>query len=233
MPIKNYGVLKGKAVSTKMGSVQQPHFQVLLKDDNDVNYRMAINIQSQASPSEVLYFVGEHFNSDEITELPHLAYGFTPIVSNRPRLGLDYVRGNLFDPSQMIPLPIEAVGPDNDLNDKLLSFFKQAIDTGAVIYAFGQRWGPETNQPDAYFGFLPGNGIHDIHMNQGNTGTWEKDNGTWQDGGILIHFEQENRWGAIFLAFQSQSWCTDQNGDPIKPVDECNYKNVKPSNSTF
>ena len=30
---------------------------------------------------------------------------------------MDYVRGNLFDPAQMRPLPVE--GPDNDLADVL------------------------------------------------------------------------------------------------------------------
>ena len=46
-------------------------------------------------------------------------------------------------------------------------------------------------------------------MNQGNVEKWKGDNGIWQDGGILIHFEKEEEWIGIFLAFQSQSWCTD------------------------
>lgn len=47
-------------------------------------------------------------------------------------------------------------------------------------------------------------------MNQGNVEKWKGDNGIWQDGGILIHFEKEEEWVGIFLAFQSQSWCTDE-----------------------
>jgi hypothetical protein len=31
----------------------------------------------------------------------------------------------------------------------------------------------------------------------------------WQDGGLLLHFPKEPRWVAIFLAFQSQTWHTD------------------------
>ena len=210
-----------------MGSNEKPHFQILIEDGQGVDYRIAINIKSQAYPSEVLYFVGDNFNSDELTTLPKLKYGFTPITNNDPSIGLDYIRGHLFDPTQMIPLPTEADGPDNDLNDNLHRYFKQAIDSGAVIYAFGQRWGPEQNKPDPYFDFSPGNGIHDIHMNQGNTGAWARDNGTWQDGGILIHFEQTSRWVAIFLAFQSQSWCTDENGDALKSAEECPHTNYK------
>ena len=31
----------------------------------------------------------------------------------------------------------------------------------------------------------------------------------WQDGGLLFRFPAEDRWVAIFLAFQSQAWHTD------------------------
>ena len=94
----------------------------------------------------------------------------------------------------------------------------------AIIYAFGERWGPEENTPDSYFHFKPGNGIHDIHMNQGNVEKWQGDDGIWQDGGILIHFEKEEEWIGIFLAFQSQSWCTDEEGHARVPVEHCDYK---------
>lgn len=60
-------------------------------------------------------------------------------------------------------------------------------------------------------------------MNQGNHPNFKKDDGIWQDGGILIHFENENRWVGMFLAFQSQSWCTDDNGHANRPVSECNH----------
>ena len=52
----------------------------------------------------------------------------------------------------------------------------------------------------------------------------EGDNGIWQDGGILIHFEKEEEWIGIFLAFQSQSWCTDEEGHARVPVEHCDYK---------
>ena len=82
-------------------------------------------------------------------------------------------------------------------------------DPSADIYAFGQRWGPEDGVPDKVFGFAPGNGVHDIHMNQGNDPAFARDDGVWQDGGLLVHFPAVSRWVAIFLAFQSQAWHTD------------------------
>ena len=74
---------------------------------------------------------------------------------------------------------------------------------------FGQRWGPEDGLPDKVFGFEPGDGVHDIHMNQGNDASFVRDDGVWQDGGLLVHFPAVSRWVGIFLAFQSQAWHTD------------------------
>ena len=98
---------------------------------------------------------------------------------------------------------------DNDLSDLLESRVNRALaDPEAMIYAFGERWGPE-GQRDQVFGFAPGNGVHDIHMNQGNAGRFVGDDGVWQDGAFLLHHPGENRWSALFLAFQSQALHTD------------------------
>src|SRR4029450_398711 len=123
---------------------------------------------------------------------------------------LDFIRGNLFDPAAMRPLPADATGPDNDLTDLLDHYVNRATGGPTVVsYVFGQRWGPEAAAPDKVFGFQPGNGVHDVHMNQGNSGRFVGDDGVWQDGGLLLHLTGENRWVAVFLAFQSQSWHTD------------------------
>ena len=101
---------------------------------------------------------------------------------------MDYIRANLFRADQMVPLPFDVPGPDNDLNEKIDYHVQRALaEEDAMICAFGERWGPEFNRRDKYFGFKPGNGIHDIHMNQGSAEEFKKYNGVWQDGAILIH----------------------------------------------
>ena len=42
-------------------------------------------------------------------------------------------------------------------------------------------------------------------MNQGNVGRFVKDDGVFQDGGLLIHFPDQHEWAAVFLKFQSQA----------------------------
>lgn len=207
IPLKKYGVLKGKAIDTRNGQGSNPHFQVKVSDED--LFRIAINVKSQVEPSTVLYYENDNFNHPILKELVTLSFGFKELESRPGGVALDFIRGNLFDTTKMKLLPYDIPGPDNDLNELLHKYVEKAVAMeSSEIYAFGQRWGPET-QRDKYFGFKPGNGIHDIHMNQGNSSNWREDDGTWQDGGIIFHYPDENRWVAVFLAFQSQCFHTD------------------------
>jgi hypothetical protein len=111
-------------------------------------------------------------------------------------------------------------GPGNDLKELIDLYIQRAIQAeDGLLYVFGEPWGPEPSTPDKYFGFRPGSGIHDIHMNQGSVGRFQASNGVWQDGALLIHFPSRNQWVGIFLAFQSQCFHTDdRTGDAIKGV---------------
>jgi uncharacterized protein YukJ len=202
-------LLKGKAIEVRLGAGQSPHYQVRLVDD-DTDYRIAVNVKSQLPPSEVEYLVVDNYSHPITAMVEPLPAGFTPLASKPGTGALDYIRGNLFDRTKMRPLPFSVPGFDNDLNEKLDRVMQRAVaDEAAVVYAFGERWGPEPRTKDKYFGFLPGNGIHDIHMNQGNSDRFVGDDGVYQDGGLLIHFPDQQQWTAIFLKFQSQSWHTD------------------------
>ena len=66
-----------------------------------------------------------------------------------------------------------------------------------------------------------GNGIHDIHMNQGSTqgfihrpGDDSNDhNDIWQDGALMVDIG-EPQWAAYFSAFNQQLVPTDDLGNP-------------------
>ncbi|HEY5895497.1 MAG TPA: DUF2278 family protein [Chthoniobacterales bacterium] len=225
MSLENYGILKGRPIAQRLGAGVSPHYQVHLVDDDD-DYRIAINVKSKKSPSELLYLIVENYTHPLVDELKDLPAGFTRIQSKPGGLALDYIRANLFRPQLMVPLPFEVPGPNNDLNEKIDFHVQRALaEEDAMIYAFGERWGPEPITRDKYFGFKPGNGIHDIHMNQGNVPEFKKDDGAWQDGGLLIHLPSEDRWVAVFLAFQSQCWHTDDVtghciGEPEQPAED-------------
>lgn len=209
MPIAQYGVLCGRAIDRQLGSGAKPHYQVHVIDGT-TDYRIAVNVASALAPSEVEYVIEPQFNHPVLQNLLELPSGWHALVSKPGGAALDFIRTNLFDPRKMVPLPINVPGPDNDLNEKLDHYVQRAMsDEDARVYAFGQRWGPEAGKKDAYFGFLPGNGVHDIHMNQANVGQFTKDDGVYQDGALLLHFPSQGQWVGIFLKFQSQTWHTD------------------------
>ena len=166
-------------------------------------------VKSQESPSELLYLVVEDFRHPVVDLLSGTPSGWTPLPPMPGGSNLDYIRGNVLDPAAMRSLPADAAGPDNDLADLLDHYVQRAVaDPQALLHVFGQRWGPEPGG-DKIFGFAPGNGVHDVHMNQGNGAAFRRDDGVWQDGGLLFHFPDTSQWVAIFLAFQSQAWHTD------------------------
>ncbi|WP_433984224.1 DUF2278 family protein [Tunturiibacter empetritectus] len=83
-------------------------------------------------------------------------------------------------------------------------------DKDGVIYAFGSAYA-DSGKVD---------GIHDIHMNQGNPvggkgGGFSRDNGVWQDGALFINLPSKGTWTAVFIAFQTESWSTDSTGNPV------------------
>ena len=104
-------------------------------------------------------------------------FGSSPIPSHRIKSGSSAIYG-IGNSAEMKVMPATAPGPDNDLADKLAHYVERATaDADARMYAFGERWGPVEDNPDKIFGFQPGNGVHDIHMNQGNSGQFVRDDG--------------------------------------------------------
>jgi uncharacterized protein YukJ len=217
MPIRGYGVLRGRPTQAVDATNKSPHYQVRIAAAKQ-QYRIAVNVRSQQKPDEVLYYVEPDFRHDMLANLLGADQGFTPLKSEAGGLALDFVRDQLFDTSRMRPLPLGVAKADNDLNHVLDSVIQRAIGASdAEVFAFGQGFpGPdEPEEVDEVFAFSPEAGIHDIHMNQGNSSRFAKDDGTWQDGGLLVHVPKADRWVAVFLAFQSQSFQTNDDGHAV------------------
>jgi len=214
MPLKKYGVLKG-AVLGHLRDADDDHYHILIKAGATL-YRLAVNVKSAAknAPSTLLFQTATAVPANMKTDLRALNPGYKKLASKPGGLAQDYVRGDLVKPENMKPVPPDAPGVDNDLKDKLEdAVIKALAEPGSLVYAFGERWGPETNRRDQYFKFMPGNGIHDIHMNQGNSGNWKGANGVYQDGAIFVEYPGD-KWRAFFFAFQSQTFDTDNKGNP-------------------
>ncbi len=232
MPVPNYGALVGTIIdkldspaAVKKNPGSSPHYQVLV-EANNVKYRIAVNVKSDQQPSDLQFLLKDNYSHPVLNLLKKLPVGFSPLPPQPDTAALDFIRSNLFNLKDMQIVPSLLDGNNNDLNDIFNLHVLKAINTtGSLVYALGARWGPENNKKDAYFDFEPGNGIHDIHMNQGNSGSHKSDNGIYQDGALFLFFPNEQRWVAMFLKFQSQADHTDDTtGDPIE---------VSPGNPTL
>ena len=221
MPIPNYSVLAGKPISGKVVTGRSPHYQITMQATGGP-FTVAINIQS-VDGSEVLYAIEENFTPPNLAALLVLPAGMTPLPSALGGLAIDFVRDRvngtpIITRQQMTLLPqFRPAGLSEDermlsrarssaLQNAVVTLLNMTIaDNDGIIYAFGSAYA-DSGRVD---------GIHNIHMNQGNpAGPFERDNGAWQDGAIFIHLPAKNTWTAIFIAFQSESWNTDDSGNP-------------------
>jgi uncharacterized protein YukJ len=213
--MKNYGVLKGKALELKRDDDSDPHSEVLILAV-DRKSRIAINVRSSRGPLAtrlIEYLMLPDVKHPLLDHARSLKDGFTDLRGEQQHArGVDYIRSNLFRAEDLTPIVHTQPGEDNDLFEKVEALLERAIANSATVYAYGEKWGPEESKPDAYFDFLPGSGIHLIHMNQGDA---DNANGKYQDGALFIEFASGETAG-LFLKFQNQSWHTDETtGDPI------------------
>lgn len=205
MPIYEYSVLKGDPQSGGLSPDSHPHYLINV-DAGGTTYQVAVNIES-TDGSQVLYFINNNFTPPDAGALDALAVGMTQLtIQGNP--AVDYVRSMangqpIVALSQMQLLPLPGQSTSSNLQNAVIQFLNQATaDDNGTIYAFGSQ-------------YTDGTGIHDIHMNQGNPpGEFEKDNGTWQDGLLVFELPASGTWAAIFIAFQTESWTTDSDGNP-------------------
>jgi uncharacterized protein YukJ len=203
MPIKNYGVWVAKAVRVSAERAkddpESPHIHLHYKNqENDSEeFRASINVKSLSKISELVFWFIPNFQHPIVNKLPDLNRGFQQIPSRAGGVAIDYIRGNLMDFQEGRILPHDLPEERDDIIDYVMPELQSAIERNATVYLFGEPYSDHK-------------GIHNVHMNQGSAEQFARFNGVWQDGGIIIHFSEENRFAAIFLAFASQAIHTDE-----------------------
>ncbi len=206
MPLNNYGVLKGYVLDRRVGA-GNGKYHILVGADT-VNFHVMVNTKS-TTDSILRYYISHDFSHPITDRLLGLVPGFRALTSRPGDIALDYTRENLINETDMESIPAGLLGAHTKMNEVLDNIMLCAMsEASSNIFVFGERWGPESHM-DINFGFLPGNGIHDVHMNQGSVDQFTVDNGVYQDGGLLIYRRNVERWQALLFAFESQSWTTN------------------------
>ncbi len=159
----------------------------------------------------MLYVIYDPFTPPNAGALSQLSFGITPLNSAPGTLALDFIRemiagAPMANRADMALLPKPAQDPQDKLKNAVIALLDEAVaDSEGAMYVFGSSYADTKGVT----------GIHDIHMNQGNPpGKFEDDNGIWQDGAIFVNLPASDSWKALFIAFQTESWQTDNSGNP-------------------
>ncbi len=217
-----YAVLKGRVVGSARaevieqqvnaahlgnGTYRSNHFHILVQAAGGL-WRCPVNVRSQDG-SEVWFKIRDNVRDHPILpELPALSEGLLELPQRRAGRTLDFLREPLFDRRTMRHLPKDLPGEENDVQDHLELYTKQAqTEPRALIYVFGSFWRDQQFPPDKILHTRQG--IHDVHMNQGNDTGHRGDDGVYQDGGVIFYFPATDRYVGACLAFASQVWFTN------------------------
>lgn len=209
---RTYGVLTGTVKAGRLDpSGASPHYEIWIVAGS-ANDRVAVNVRS-VDGSDVLVHYDPAYALPTKRDLSTLAAGpagFTPLATGPDGDGLDYLRDGLFPLADMQPIPPDGSGVT--LQNLLDGQIQRAVaDPAAVAIAFGDGFSdPGT---DATFGFSPANGVHDIHMMQGNSGSYAADNRINGDGALFVRFGDGTTL-ALFTRFTTQAVTTDSGGAP-------------------
>ncbi len=210
MPINRYSVLKGDPLSGALNSSARPHYLIEV-DAAGTRWQIAVNVESDTglgAGAQVLYKLDQNWTPPDAAALQALPAGLTALAGRDANPAVDYLRSRvngqpLVTREQLTLLPLPGRGASGHLQNAVVQFLNQAVaDPRGTVYAFGAE-------------YTTGNGIHDIHMNQGNpAGDHSGDNGIWQDGLLVFQMPASGQWAAVFIAFQQQVWSTDGSGNP-------------------
>ena len=204
-----YGVLRGKLDRWKRedppsGSSRSPHLQIRVLDGHGKPWRIPVNVRSgDVAKSLVIFHRAEPLLSHPILAgLPLLATGLTDL-HQKPRSAtnaLDYSRAPLFDWPTGVALPPTGPGADDDLQDVVSRQLQNLKVTDGEVFAFGSHFHDPAPKPGIDTEFGTKDGMHDIHMNQGNAPhEHDEDNGVFNDGGLILHFPESGQHGLAII----------------------------------
>jgi uncharacterized protein YukJ len=167
----------------------------------------AVNVGTSDADDLLRYLLVYDFHHPLIATLQAASAGFHDLSTTGLLPALDFLRSNV----------LAETGPwrDSGVMDgsaqvepvaSLARLLNQALTGNLDVYIFGRA-------------YTQGLGIHDVHMNQGSSGSFvnhgndkNDHNDVWQDGAVLVDVGQA-QWAAYFTAFTQQTVPTDGLGN--------------------
>jgi uncharacterized protein YukJ len=209
-----YGYVKAKVVTaptlkaTRHHKETQYHLHFGVTVDGD-QWDVAVNVGTNDADDQLKYKLVFDFHHPIVESLRAADAGSKELTGQSALPALDFMRSDLLDatgPWRDSDVMDGTDGPDPAASVKRL--IVRARSENLDVYIFGRF-------------YKEGDGIHDIHMNQGSTGGFihrpgndsNDHNDVWQDGALLVD-PGENECAAYFSAFDQQHVPTDDLGNP-------------------
>ena len=209
-----YGLAKAKIVLAptirakriKRETQYHEHFGIGV---DGATWDIAVNVGTDDADDLLRYKLVFDFHHPIVEQLRNQSAGWQDLTGQTQLPALDFKRSDILTETGdwRVSDPIdgsEEVEPVASVKRLLLSAFNQGFD----VYVFGRF-------------YSEGDGMHDIHMNQGSgppflhrPGDDHNDhNDIWQDGAILVDRGTQG-WAAYFSMFTGQTLDTDELGNP-------------------
>ncbi len=166
----------------------------------------AVNVGTTDADDLLNYRLVADFHHPIIATLKAAAAGFHNLTGKHVFPALDFLRTDILKETGAwrksdVMLDVDTAKPYADLK----KLFERAKASNADVYIFGRTYTKD------------GDGVHDIHMNQGSRKPHlhaDKDgNDVWQDGAVLFDFGTP-QWVGYFTTFTQQNVPTNTVGDP-------------------
>ena len=223
-----YSCLRGKVHAYAPAQpLTNPHLWVILQTPDQKLWFATINVRSDKDAasdpvgrSYLYYGIDTDFSHPIVPTILARPQGVSRVGRSYDEGAVDFQRGNLFDPNVLRVSPSGAPG-DEGLVQRICAMLDVAKSQGAEVFFYGNAFTKDNpHQTDAAFGYTPDSpvGIDCVHMAQGDAHALDvhlRENGWWHDGACFMWEEHAHRMSAIFLAFQVQSWHTDDWGQPV------------------
>ncbi len=225
MPLPEYGVAIGDFVDfardnpDNYGRYFHGHVTIRIPNGSGGTQDFQSAIDVNKPDGGVQYFHPTNLDASKFATDSALTDGYHRLASNGSSGALDYKRSDLIN----IPLGCATIflGVLNWFTGGKQGPWTDNVGTAALNQLEGMFSDPATVSKVYLFGApYPANyqgipqGAHDVHCNQGDPpGQFQILDGIWQDGGVIIRYNDSHLEG-FFVKFETQTLNTNDQGLP-------------------
>jgi uncharacterized protein YukJ len=177
----HYGLIAGIPLKDFEKAAPHPHLYIYIKNNDGDPFKIVINIEGY-DKYEIFFAHVKDLTADFLSHLATIKNGTCSLQTTQESGALDYIKGGFVSKEQFSKASKE------ELTNIIIKIIEPYIDAqnGSRLIAYGSRF--------------PG-GIHDIHMNQGESSQTQT---PYQDGALVLYDAINDKYEGLFFHFHTQ-----------------------------